>query len=247
MTVTTLSDVPPLTPAAFRVNVLSGWGIVHRVAELVVLFVGIPLAFWLGWMPLRWVWGVLGVSAVYVLVLVLADRSFDRGSLWRWSGLRREFPRMLILWMIACPLMAAFTFGVDRGWVPLDIDQPHTLFFSFPQRAPLMWAMVMALYPIFSVYPQELIYRVFFFHRYERMLGGRWPAIIGSALAFGWMHALFQNWIAVVLSGILGLILGITYARSRSTAAVWVEHALYGNAAFTVGVGWFFFTGSVQP
>lgn len=221
-------------------------GNAYRIAELLVLFIGIPLVFWLGWIPLRWVWGVLGVSAVYAIVCLACDRSFQWRSLWRWSGVNAEFPRVLMLWLGSCIAMAAFTWGVDRGLVPLDTNGPgRELLFGFPSRAPAFWAVVMVLYPIFSAYPQELIYRVFFFHRYERLLRGRWPTIFASALAFGWMHVLFQNWIAVALSCVLGLFVGITYARSRSGAIAWIEHALYGNAAFTIGVGWFFFTGSV--
>lgn len=220
--------------------------VAFRIAELVALYFGVPFLVWLEVIPLGWVWVVLGSCAVYVIAMALTDRTFDRGSLWRWSGVGREYPRIMVTWMIACAAMAALTYGVDQQIIPLDTRQPRELLFDFPARAPAFWALVMVLYPIFSAYPQELIYRTYFFHRYERLLGGRWPAILASAAAFGWMHVLFQNWIAVALSAILGILLGITYSRTRSGAAAWMEHALYGNAAFTIGVGWFFFTGSVQ-
>lgn len=221
-------------------------GVAVRIVELVVLFLGVPALFWLNIVPTRMFWSVLGGAAVYVCLVLTMDRTFRWRDAWRQRVSRREIVRVLGLWMIAVPVMILFTWAVDRHWIPLDTRQPRELLFGFPSRAPAFWAMVMVLYPVFSVMPQELIYRVFMFHRYEPILGSRWVMIVVSALAFAWAHILFQNWIAVALSGVLGLLIAISYARTRSAPIAWLEHALYGDAAFTIGLGWFFFTGSVS-
>ena len=51
------------------------------------------------------------------------------------------------------------------------------------------------------------------------------------------------HWEAVTISFIGGLIFAYRYTRTRSFLAVWLEHALYGDLIFTVGLGRFFFTG----
>lgn len=140
--------------------------------------------------------------------------------------------------------MILFTLAIDRGLIP--IGPGRDLLFGFPSRAPQTWLIVMLFYPLLSVYPQEILFRTFLFHRYERAFGSPLPIIIFSALAFGWMHIFFGNPIAVPLTIASGALHAWTYARTRSTAAAVFEHALYGNAAFTIGLGWFFFTGSIQ-
>jgi CAAX protease family protein len=45
------------------------------------------------------------------------------------------------------------------------------------------------------------------------------------------------------MSFIGGLIFAYRFARTRSFFAVWLEHALYGDLIFTIGLGRFFFTG----
>jgi len=247
-----VTTAPDLTSIAlpFTRETTRGLGVgavALRVAELVILFLGVPALLWLEVIPLRWFWGVIGAATAYACAVLALDRSFRRRTLWRWPAARPELRRIFVLWSIGLVVMVAFTLGVDWHLIPLDTRQPHALFFTFPLYNPVFWCAIMVLYPICSVLPQEIVYRVFFFHRYERMLGSRWLTILCSALAFGWAHILFQNWIAVSLSAVLGLLLAITFARSRSGAAAWLEHALYGDAAFTIGLGWFFFTGAVHP
>ena len=96
---------------------------------------------------------------------------------------------------------------------------------------------------------QELVYRVFFFHRYAPALNGEsWLAIAVNAALFATMHAIIFasrgssfHWEAVMISFIGGLIFAYRYTRTRSFLAVWLEHALYGDLIFTVGLGRFFF------
>jgi hypothetical protein len=48
----------------------------------------------------------------------------------------------------------------------------------------------------------------------------------------------------IPLSALAGLLLTSTYARSRSTLLVAVEHALYGDFVFSVGLGALFYSGA---
>jgi membrane protease YdiL (CAAX protease family) len=116
-------------------------------------------------------------------------------------------------------------------------------FLSFPRTAPQKWVLVMLLYPIISVVPQELIWRAFFFRRYRAIFTTPTAMILASALAFAFVHILLENVIAVALTLIGGVIFSATYQRTRSLAAVSLEHALYGCLVFTIGLGWYFFLG----
>jgi membrane protease YdiL (CAAX protease family) len=116
-------------------------------------------------------------------------------------------------------------------------------FLSFPRERPGLWVLVMVLYPLLSVWPQEMVYRAFIYHRYAPIFGASGGYILASALAFGYMHIIFINPAAVALSVPGGWLFARNYARNRSLALASVEHALYGCLIFTTGLGRFFFTG----
>lgn len=223
---------------------LSTSGRLLRICEGIVLFGLPPFLLWRGDIGLRFAFPLLFVSTALALLFLLLDPAFDRQQLWRIRSLAAEWKRILLIYTISVPAMITFTWLIDVGYYPIGPSQQNLLF-GFPSRAPQTWLIVMFLYPILSVYPQEILFRTFLFHRYERAFGSTLPIIIFSALAFGWMHVFFGNPIAVPLTILSGALHAWTYARSRSTAAAVLEHALYGNAAFTIGLGWFFFTGSI--
>jgi membrane protease YdiL (CAAX protease family) len=119
---------------------------------------------------------------------------------------------------------------------------PH-LFLSLPRQHPILWLAIMVLYPVLSVWPQEVIYRRFLFHRYARVFGES-GVVLASALAFGFAHVIFLNPIAVTLTTAGGAMFAWNYARERSLYLACMEHALYGCLIFTIGLGQFFYTGA---
>ena len=167
------------------------------------------------------------------LITLLFDRSFAKGQLWRMGAVAGQLRHILLLWAPSVGVMIACVLAL----------RPESLF-GMPRNSPEIWAIIMVLYPVLSVFPQGVLYRNFFFHRYERALpGGRWTLILTAALAFGWMHIVFLNWVAPVLCFLAGVKFSYTYERSRSGAAAWFEHSIYGCAMFTVGLGWYFYGG----
>ena len=119
---------------------------------------------------------------------------------------------------------------------------PH-LFLSLPREHPILWLAIMVLYPVLSVWPQEVIFRRFLFHRYARVFGET-GVVLASALAFGFAHVIFLNPIAVTLTTAGGAMFAWNYARERSLYLACMEHALYGCLIFTIGLGQFFYTGA---
>ena len=119
------------------------------------------------------------------------------------------------------------------------------LLFGFVREKPLLWAAVMLLYPILSVIPQEFIFRRFFFMRYATLFPKPATMLIMSAVMFGFAHLLFHNWVAPFLCVVGGWMFAQTYDTRRSLALVVLEHALYGDFLFTLGLGRYFYHGTV--
>jgi membrane protease YdiL (CAAX protease family) len=117
-------------------------------------------------------------------------------------------------------------------------------FLDLPRQRPVLWLAIMLLYPLLSVWPQEVIYRRFFFARYAPIFGEGAGLIAASALSFGFAHVLFLNWIAVAMTAVGGAIFAADYARHRSLRLACLEHSLYGCLIFTIGLGRFFYTGT---
>lgn len=116
--------------------------------------------------------------------------------------------------------------------------------FSLPRRSLGLWAMVMVLYPVLSVFPQEIIFRSFFLERYASLFAGRRSMLVANALAFGWAHIVLLNVVAVSFSAVGGALFADTYRKHRSLALCCFEHALYGCFIFSLGLGRFFYHGA---
>ncbi|HVS15890.1 MAG TPA: CPBP family intramembrane glutamic endopeptidase [Thermoanaerobaculia bacterium] len=205
------------------------------LGELLLLFVVVPLAL----VPLRHRFATLIIPALLLLAagclaVLLLDRDFDRRSLWNIRGLERGLGRALLVWALGALGLALFTW-----WLRPD------LFLRLPRESTTLWLMILVLYPLVSVYPQELLFRTFLFHRYRSLLSER--SLVGiSAVSFALAHLFFANWIAPALSLVGGWLFATSYARHRSTLRVCVEHGYWGNVLFTVGLGWYFYGGSIS-
>ncbi len=203
-------------------------------AELAVFFVGVPLL-------LRWVIHDLHIPLILVLQPLLLG--FVLYLLWDDTfHVRRElikgFAARHLIWI-------GLLFAMVGGSITLAtwLVFPNR-FLAFPLHRPEIWMVVLLLYPLLSVIPQELVYRTFFFHRYGPVFGGaRWAMVLTNGTLFGFAHIIFDNWIAVAGSAAVGVIIAYRYWMTRSFWAAWLEHTLYGCLIFTVGLGMFFFTG----
>ncbi len=230
-----MTDATPTTPKVAPVPP----GRVARLAvEFGVLFGAVPVVLMLDAVRVPLIPVLLGFTAI-IFVVLLRDPSFDKRCLWfgpgGWRVARREIRRSLLWFALLGGLLSLLVVVLmpDR-WLIL------------PRERTTLWAVIMVAYPVFSVYPQEVVWRAFLHHRYRALFPGRGSLVAASAVAFGVMHVVFENWIAVVLTLLGGVLFAHTYERSRSTLAVSVEHALYGCLVFTIGLGWFFYGGAVR-
>ncbi|MEJ2468591.1 MAG: CPBP family glutamic-type intramembrane protease [Campylobacterales bacterium] len=107
-----------------------------------------------------------------------------------------------------------------------------------------LWLMILFLYPPLSALVQEIVFRAFFAYRFATILKSRTVFLLSNALVFAYIHSVFGNAIAVVFSFIGALLFLSTYLKTRSVAMSAIEHALYGNLIFMLGIGRFFYHGS---
>lgn len=112
--------------------------------------------------------------------------------------------------------------------------------FTFLLNDYKMYLIVFFLYPILSVIPQEIIFRRFFTYRYKYYMNMK-NFILLNSFIFGYIHIIYTNYVALLFSAIAGYLFMQTYLKTRSLSLVVLEHSLYGNLIFTIGLGEFFY------
>jgi membrane protease YdiL (CAAX protease family) len=202
--------------------------------ECAALFLGVPAAYLIGWLPMPILFLLLIMAGGCWLALRRQHRIGPR-DLIRCQVPKSEWRRIFATYALAVPLLA----GLLWLWKPEAL-------LSLISRNPKMWILVMITYPLVSVFPQELVYRVFFFDRYRPLFGCGAGMVIASAAVFSFGHITFRNWPAVALTFLGGLLFARSYQRTSSLPFVAIEHALHGCAIFTIGWGGFFLDGTLR-
>jgi membrane protease YdiL (CAAX protease family) len=197
------------------------------VIELLVLFIATPIIYLYDFLPFHKIIPLV-IGATYAILLLILDKRFDKKELGM-NGFKK-FQPMLLRSVGVLIVLTLATYLII----------PEYLFY-LPKNMTWLWVIIMLMYPVWSVIPQELIYRTFFFYRYKDLFPNSVSMIISSSLAFSFMHIIFENWVAIVFSLIAGVILSIVYYRHKSLLGISIEHAIYGNLVFTTGLGTFFY------
>jgi uncharacterized protein len=216
----------------------AGWngGRARLLVEcLVCFFIGpVALFFVRTWFA----WKVTPIVLVIALICagwLLLDKGFDRRRLWNVRPLREHIKGILLTFMLPALLLCIFTF----------MCYPKR-FLYFISDDPWLWLVFVVLYPPLACYPQELLFRAFFFHRYGPLFRSRAALIVLSGISFGLAHLYLNNLYAPGLTTLGGMIFAYRYARSGTVVASTVEHGLWGIFLFTIGMGWYFYSGSIR-
>lgn len=196
----------------------------YRAAELFVLFVLMPVSFCFDYSIFVKA-GLALAGLVYILVLLIRDpqKPLLINPARPWGAFLK---RMLTQLMIIAAVTTAYVYWMS----------PSSLF-CVPLTKPLLWVSILGVYTFLSVWPQEIIYRTFFFGRYASFFKSKTLLIFVNAILFSLAHIFFRNTLVMVLTFIGGVLFAITYIKTKSTLLVSIEHALYGNWLFTVGMG----------
>lgn len=204
---------------------------IRLTLEILILFYGLPLAYVYG-PRTKFVFMLLWPAAAVAFRVLWRDPTFDRRRLWGTAGMAGPSRSILPLFALGCLVLTGFVMWLAPNAL-FDLPRHHTAF----------WLLVITLYPLLSVLPQEIIWRALFFHRYGPLFGSTTMTLWASALAFSWVHVVMLNAWAVWLTLIGGLLFGHRFVRTGSLVPGAFEHALYGILIFTVGLGMFFVIG----
>jgi CAAX protease family protein len=221
---------------AAMVTPSSVWLRRQRALEFALIFLGLPLLlWWQGETLRRWILPEIWLVGVACLHLLRRDPDFDRRQL---HDLPRQLGQCVKRVLLLLVAGGALVLGLAAWSHAVDL-------FAFPRERPVFWLLVLALYPLLSALPQELIFRVFLFHRYRGLFPRPGTMIAMSAGSFALVHLMLGNWVAPPLALVGGLLFAFTYAKSRSLLLVTLEHGLWGDWLFTLGLGRYFYGGHV--
>ncbi|WP_248323054.1 CPBP family intramembrane glutamic endopeptidase [Caballeronia sp. Sq4a] len=201
-------------------------------AEFIALYAGLPI-FILITRRTAVLIAVIWLAPLFIHYFQRRRRPSVYENDWNWRGFRAGLRAVGLRFAVLASLVVLAVWHFT----------PHALL-SLPRAHPGMWLLVILLYPVLSVWPQELIFRSFLLHRYKPLFGVNRGYIAASALAFGYAHLIFLNWVAPAMTAVGGALFAATYRDRRSLALACFEHALYGCLVFTVGLGQYFYSGS---
>tara|TARA_R110001632_G_scaffold194439_5_gene315770 strand:- start:1912 stop:2550 length:639 start_codon:yes stop_codon:yes gene_type:complete len=192
--------------------------------ELILLFILVPLSLLL---PYSFkIKGITVLVAFVYLLYILFTKTGIKFNLKKGINWSSFIKTTAVKFIVVALLTAAYVYLVD----PVKL-------FCVPRTDVKMFIIILALYTLLSVWPQELIYRTFFFARYGQFFRNKHLLIFVNAIIFSLAHLFFQNTLVTVLTFIGGLLFAYTFSKTKSTTLVSIEHALYGNWLFTVGMG----------
>ncbi len=203
-----------------------------RWIELSALFGLVPLLFLLvlsrvpeahfALIPILW------LVAFLALYLLSGDSGWEHRRLLHLPRSTEAFRRVLLRFAFVGTAMALVTYiSVPQYFLALPLHNPGTML------------ILGVAYPLLSVVPQGIIYRVFMSERYYGLFRSETSFLICAAALFALGHVIFRNWVAVATTFAGGLIFMRTYRQTQSHLLASFEHALYGVFAFAVGLGRF--------
>ncbi|MBQ4821309.1 CPBP family intramembrane glutamic endopeptidase [Aquimarina sp. MMG016] len=200
------------------------YSVLYRSTELFLLFVLLPISFLIDY-PILIKVILIVIGFIYILVLLkrqgllklrLPDKTY-------WKPFWQETIIKLAIVMVVTGLYVFFI-------------APDKLF-SVLLKKPELWLIILFIYTFLSVWPQEIIYRTFFYDRYEKLIKNKWLFIFINAVLFSLAHLFLKSFLVQLLTFVGGLLFAYTFSKTKSTTLVSIEHAIYGNWLFTVGMG----------
>ena len=196
----------------------------YLLTEFFLFFIALPTSLALEYN----IWvksGLVVIGFIYILVILKRtlhiSLKVNKGMNWK-----AFWKRLAIMFTVIVMVTTAFV------W----ITKPTALFYVPRTNLP-QFVVILFIYTFLSVWPQEVIYRTFFFERYGSLFKSKTLFVFINAIVFSLAHLFFKNTLVTVLTFIGGLLFGLTYLKYRSTTLVSIEHALNGNWLFTVGMG----------
>lgn len=204
------------------------------ISEIIILFIIVPvlLAVYKLKIPLML---VLLVFGILIFLFLKYDDSFDLKKIKKFNLSAKQLRKMIAVFLFSAVIMVMLIYIIDKNRL-----------FLLVKKVPWLLLLISVFYPLFSVIPQTLIYRLFFFHRYKKLYKNDTLKIIFSALFFAFGHLLYKNVLVLLLAFVAGLIFSYHYYKTKSFWISVIEHSLYGVWLFASGLGYFFVSQFVE-
>lgn len=202
--------------------------------EFIALCLSVPsviIIFGLGAYMFAFLW----IAFIYCLIIYRLKYFPGWKTIWKFDAFTKHNLKLIFFrWIVASIGIFLFTWCYE----------PERLFY-IPKNKPELIPVLIFAYTLISALPQEFIFCSFFFERFQNIFKTPVAKIIASAIVFAYAHILFINWIAPIFSFFGGIIFAHTYYKTRSLALITLEHGLYGNSLFIIGLGWYFYSGTL--
>ena len=196
----------------------------YLLTEFFLLFILLPLSFAMTY-PV-WIKVVLAVLGFIYVIFILKrveripfgiEKFIDWKSFWK---------RVAATFLVVAIITTVFVWIYDTSAL-----------FYVPMNKPSLYFIILFVYTFLSVWPQEIIYRTFFMNRYSGLFRSKYLLVFINAVLFSLAHLFFRNTLVSILTFLGGVLFALTFLKYKSTLLVSIEHAIYGNWLFTVGMG----------
>ncbi|APZ45724.1 CAAX protease family protein [Polaribacter reichenbachii] len=195
-----------------------------KFIEIIVLFIVIPIVLLL---PISIIFKVIFVvlGVVYISLISIFKEKFSKVKTDKKSN-KKAILEIAIRFIIIALLTTLVLYYQDKEQL-----------FNVMLNKPDLWLKFSGIYILFSVIPQELIYRTYFVKRYQKLIEKKGLFILINALLFSFAHIWFQSFTVLAFTFVGSLLFTTTYLKTKSTWLVILEHSIYGVWLYTVGFG----------
>jgi len=198
--------------------------ITYKLIELFIFFILIPVSFTFSFSI--WIKLAIGFIGFCYIIFVLLKVEKEKFKIQPDINWKLFWKHTILKFIMISILTTVFVWITNRE-----------ILFNVMIQKPKLWMVFIFIYSFFSVYPQELMYRTFFFNRYYNLISGKNLFVFFNAIVFSLGHIFFKNTLVLIITFLGGILFAITYVKTKSTFLVSIEHAIYGSWLFTVGLG----------
>ena len=195
-----------------------------HLVELALLFVIMPLLYVADALPVHKLIPLVALL-VYCTIVMLVNKPVNANRF----SLACDWKLILIRFVIINVVVFLVIRFVLHGELFADLQKNRKLFY------------MILMYPLLSALPQEVIFREFFFYRYNTLFRNPSVLVIMNVVLFAFAHIYFGSWLVIIFTLVGGTIFALTYRQTRSLLAVTIEHTLYGLMVLCSGLGEYFY------
>lgn len=207
---------------------------VYLLFEFTLLFLGIPL-FIRFYSDIVHPSIILVPTIIGIIILLKFTTDFSLRELIIITVKKKQIARNGIILSLSALFLLLLVMWIAPGNL-----------FDMPEKRFKLWVILCASYPLLSAYPQEIIYRLFLFKRYKRLLSTKILRITASGVTFGFAHIIYGSPVSVMLTLVAGFYLAYVYTNTKSVLFTTILHCVFGLLVFTVGLEHYFILNAIR-